>query len=51
MVKDLQIFKDYKSKNTTNFPNYDNSMPMFQGFISNDNDNDKKKSLQNSDKG
>ncbi len=48
-VKDLRIFEDYESKSATDIPDYDNGMPTFQGFIFNDNDDDKKGSLRNCD--
>lgn len=46
-VKDLQIFKDYKSKSASNLPDYyANGMPMLQRFILDDNNDNKKESLQ-----
>ena len=50
-VKDLRIFENYKSKSATNLPDYDNGMPTIQGFILDDNDDDKEESLQNSEEG
>lgn len=48
-VKNLRIFENHKSKNATDLPDNDNSIPTFQEFILDDNDDDKKESLQNSD--
>ena len=45
-VKDLRIFEDYKSKIATDLPDYNNGTPTFQGFLLEDNDDDKEESLQ-----
>lgn len=38
-MKDLCIFKDYRSKSSTKLPDYSKDIPTFQGFFFADNDN------------
>lgn len=44
-VKDLCIFEDYKTKTSTELPDYDNDKPTFQGFLSEDNDEQRSEKL------
>ena len=37
-VKDLRIFENFKTKASTELPDYDEGKPTFQGFFSEDND-------------
>lgn len=32
-IKDLQIFKGYKTKKSTKLSDYSDNMPTFQGFL------------------
>lgn len=45
-VKDLRIFKYYERKSATKLPDYDNGTPMYQGFILDNNDDDKEENSQ-----
>lgn len=44
-IKDLRIFEDYKTKASTELPDYDAGKPTFQGFLSEDNDKKEPKEL------
>ena len=44
-VKNLRIFKDYKSKFSTELPDYSKGTPKFQGFLLADNDNEQLEDL------
>lgn len=39
-VKNFRIFEDYKSKGSTELPDYSESLSTFQGFFHLDNDNE-----------
>lgn len=45
-VKNLWIFKDYKSKSATKLPDYNDGTLTFQKFMLDNNNNDKEKNLQ-----
>lgn len=44
-VKDLCIFEDYETKTSTELPDYNNNRLTFQGFLSEDNDEERSKKL------
>ena len=51
-VKELCIFEDHETKTSTELPDYDGGKPTFQGFLSEDNDEERSEELTNTcDKG
>ncbi len=46
-VNDLRIFEDYETKASTELPDYDEGKPTFQGFLSEDNDEERSEELTN----